>query len=95
MRSYLVPGRGLFTDCHRYGTNSSIRSAEKGLALITELITASDTPITMTGTGIRVTNVVKFLQAGRKATTVLLCRYQHIATQMSLHVTPLTVVRQL
>lgn len=47
-------------------TSGQQASAEKGLALITELIAASNTPTIMAGGGIRAANLAMFLQAGVK-----------------------------
>lgn len=47
-------------------TSGQQQSAEKGLSLIRELITASDTPIIMAGAGVRANNLALFLDAGVK-----------------------------
>ena len=47
-------------------TSGQQASAEKGLSLIRELISQSDTPIIMAGAGVRAANLALFLQAGIK-----------------------------
>lgn len=45
-------------------TSGQQASAEKGISLIRELISQSDTPIIMAGAGVRAANLALFLQAG-------------------------------
>ena len=47
-------------------TSGQQASAEKGISLIRELISQSDTPIIMAGAGVRAANLPLFLQAGVK-----------------------------
>lgn len=47
-------------------TSGQQPSAEKGISLIRELISQSDTPIIMAGAGVRAANLLLFLQAGVK-----------------------------
>ena len=47
-------------------TSGQQASAEKGISLIRELISQSDTPIIMAGAGVRAANLALFLQAGIK-----------------------------
>ncbi|HBM2921542.1 TPA: copper homeostasis protein CutC [Klebsiella oxytoca] len=47
-------------------TSGQQPSAEKGISLIRELISQSDTPIIMAGAGVRAANLPLFLQAGVK-----------------------------
>lgn len=47
-------------------TSGQQASAEKGISLIRELISRSDTPIIMAGAGVRAANLPVFLQAGVK-----------------------------
>ena len=47
-------------------TSGQQSSAEKGISLIRELISQSDTPIIMAGAGVRAANLPLFLQAGVK-----------------------------
>ena len=47
-------------------TSGQQASAEKGISLIRELISRSDTPIIMAGAGVRAANLSVFLQAGVK-----------------------------
>ncbi|MEE7530141.1 copper homeostasis protein CutC [Klebsiella huaxiensis] len=47
-------------------TSGQQASAEKGISLIRELISRSDTPIIMAGAGVRAANLAVFLQAGVK-----------------------------
>lgn len=47
-------------------TSGQQASAEKGISLIRELISQSDTPIIMAGAGVRTANLPLFLQAGVK-----------------------------
>ncbi|PXW44902.1 copper homeostasis protein CutC [Klebsiella oxytoca] len=47
-------------------TSGQQTSAEKGISLIRELISRSDTPIIMAGAGVRAANLSVFLQAGVK-----------------------------
>ena len=47
-------------------TSGQQASAEKGISLIRELISQSDTPIIMAGAGVRAANLALFLQAGVK-----------------------------